>query len=193
MPEMYAQVVTLRRSSTLFLATVPVLLSIAFAPACGPRKGPTGPTLSATIASATPVAPPPPATPTTSATTWVIPGLAIPGLPMSPRQALVGRWKVAGVDGKPVATSPGMATDPMDPASYVAGSEVVFTADQVSITRGGVAFLNRPYKVVQEFPPVRVTIDAGYGASNVDFAIDGSAIWSLPSTPPHALSLTRAQ
>ncbi|MGZ3420705.1 MAG: hypothetical protein ACXWUG_17860 [Polyangiales bacterium] len=183
---------TPRRSSTFFLATVPLVLSLAVAPACGPRKGPTGPTQSATIASATPTAPPA-ATPTTSATTWAIPGLSIPGLPMSPRQALVGRWKVAGVDGKPVATSPGMATDPMDPASYVAGSEVVFTADQVTLSRGGVSYLNRPYKVVQEFPPVRVTIDAGYGASNVDFAIDGSAIWSLPSTPPHALSLTRAQ
>jgi hypothetical protein len=194
---MYAPSVTLRRSSTflsLSTAAVPLLLSIAVAPACGPRKGPVGPTQSATIASATPTAPPPATTaPASSATTWAIPGLAIPGLPMSPRQALVGRWKVAGVDGKPVATSPGMATDPMDPASYVAGSEVSFTADQVTLSRGGVAFMNRPYKVVQEFPPVRVTIDAGYGASNVDFAIDGSAIWSLPSTPPHALSLTRAQ
>jgi hypothetical protein len=177
----------------LFALSAPVL-AIA-APACGPRqKGPAGPTQSATVATATATPPPTTATATNSAPpAWTIPGLQIPGLPTSPRQALVGRWKVAGVDGKPVATAPGMATDPMDPASYVAGTEVTFTADQVTMSRGGVSFLQRPYKVVQEFPPIRVTIDAGYGASNVDFALDGSAIWSLPSTPPHALSLQRAQ
>jgi hypothetical protein len=117
----------------------------------------------------------------------------IPGMPASPKAALVGRWNVAGVDGKPVATAPGMATDPMDPATYVAGSQVTFTPDQVTIARAGVTVLNHSYKVVGEIPPFRVTIDAGYGPSNVDFAIDGSCIWSLPSVPPHALSLTRAQ
>lgn len=168
---------------------------LAVVPGCEPRhKGAAGPTSSATVATAPTTAPPPaPTTATTGApTAWTIPGLNIPGLPSSPRQAVVGRWNVAGVDGKPVATSPGMATDPMDPATYVAGSQVTFTGDTVTITRAGVTVLSKQYKVVSELPPVRLTIDAGYGPSNVDFAIDGSCVWSLPSTPPHALSLTRA-
>lgn len=161
---------------------------------CEPRpKGPVGPVAPASVAPAPTAAPPPAptATGTAAPTAWTIPGLNIPGLPTSPKQAVIGKWNVAGVDGKPVATAPGMANDPMDPASYVAGTQVTFTPDTVTITRAGVQILSRPYKVVSELPPVRLTIDAGYGPSNVDFAIDGSCIWSLPSTPPHALSLTR--
>lgn len=171
-----------------------ILLAVLFV-GCEPRpKGATGPTDQASVAPPPTAAPPPAPTATNTAapTAWTIPGLNIPGLPSSPRQAVVGRWNVAGVDGKPVATSPGMATDPMDPASYVAGTQVTFTPDTVTITRAGVQILSKPYKVVSELPPVRLTIDAGYGPSNVDFAIDGSCVWSLPSTPPHALSLTRA-
>lgn len=192
---MYASSVSLRGSVAASL----VLLSSGVAllvPACEPRhQGPKGPVQSAVIASSTPTTPPPPPAATTASAppAFTIPGLAIPGLPTSPKAAIVGRWSVAGVDGKPVATAPGMATDPMDPASYVAGTQVTFTDSQVTITRAGIAVLNRPYKVISELPPVRVTIDAGYGPSNIDFAIDGSCIWSLPSTPPHALSLTRAQ
>jgi hypothetical protein len=173
-------------------ALVP-FLSMIVAGGCEPRKGPQGPVASASMAPPPTAAPPPAptATGTATPTAWAIPGLNIPGLPTSPRQAVVGKWNVAAVDGKPVATSPGMATDPMDPSSYVAGSQVLFTADTVTVTRAGVQILSRPYKVVSELPPVRLTIDAGYGPSNVDFAIDGSCIWSLPSTPPHALSLTR--
>jgi len=180
-----------------WVAVTAASIAILAAPGCEPRqKGATGPTASAAVAS-TPTAAPPP-TQTTTATTaaptiFQLPGgIAIPGMPASPRAAIVGRWNVAGVDGKPVATAPGMASDPMDPATYVAGSQVTFTADQVTISRAGVQVLNHSYKVVSEIPPFRVTIDAGYGPSNVDFAIDGSCIWSLPSTPPHALSLTRA-
>ena len=159
--------------------------------ACAPRnKGATGPTGPATVAAA-PSSTPPPA-PTTTAT-WGIPGLAIPGLPSSPRQGILGKWNVIGVDGKAIATAPGMATDPMDPATYAAGTQVAFTADSVSMSRAGLTFLNRPYKVVSELPPVRVTIDAGYGPSNLDFSLDGTCLWSLPSTPPHVLTLQRAQ
>ena len=182
------------------IAVVLVSIAVTCAPGCEPRqKGATGPTSSAAIASTPVAAPPPAATPTantpgTAPTVFTLPGgIAIPGMPASPKAALVGRWNVAGVDGKPVATTPGMATDPSDPATYVAGTQVTFTADNVSITRIGLQVLNRPYKVVSEIPPFRVTIEAGYGPSNVDFAIDGSCIWSVPTTPPHALSLTRAQ
>ncbi len=161
---------------------------------CQPRhRGAAGPTQSVQVAPTQAPPPTPTAQQTAAAPAWTIPGLQIPGLPGSPRQAIVGRWNVAAVDGKPVATAPGMATDPMDPASYVAGTQVTFTPDTVTVARAGVTIFQKPYKVVQEFPPVRVTIDAGYGASNVDFAIDGSCLWSLPSTPPHALSLTRTQ
>jgi hypothetical protein len=114
-------------------------------------------------------------------------------MPASPRQAVVGRWNVIGVDGKPIATAPGMATDPLDPASYAAGTQVTFTPDLVTIGRAGFTLLSRPYQVVGELPPVRVTIDAGYGPSNVDFSIDGTCFWSMPSTPPHVLTLQRAQ
>jgi hypothetical protein len=170
---------------------------VAASAACGSRrKGPAGPTAPAVVATVTPAATAtataaPPAG--TAPSAWTIPGLSIPGLPTSPRQAIVGRWSVAGVDGKPVATAPGMATDPLDPASYVAGTTVTFDEARVSIARIGLVVYDQPYKVLSEFPPVRVTIDAGWGPSNVDFAIDGSVIWSLPSTPPHALSLVRAQ
>lgn len=190
------------RSFPLLAATVaPVLISlIAVVPGCEPRqKGATGPTASAAVASAPAPAPPPAPTTTTTAagttpTVFTLPGgIQIPGMPSSPKAAIVGRWNVAAVDGKPVATAPGMATDPFDPATYVAGSQVTFTAETVTIARAGLQVLNRQYKVVSEIPPFRVTIDAGYGQSNIDFAIDGSCIWSLPSTPPHALSLTRAQ
>jgi hypothetical protein len=173
----------------LFLiASLPVLVL----PACEPRKK----EAVAPTASPTPPPPPPPSakpSATTPATVWTIPGLNIPGLPVSPKQALIGKWNVAAIDGKPIATAPGMATDPMDPSSYAAGSGVVFTADTVTVTRAGATIYSRPYKVLSEQAPVRVTIDSGYGPSNVDFALDGSAVWSLPSTPPHALSLTRAQ
>lgn len=180
----------------ILLAVSLLSLGVVTAPGCEPRnKGPVGPTASATIANTTTAAPPPPTTTATNSapSAWTIPGLNIPGLPGSPKQALLGKWNVAGVDGKPVATAPGMASDPMDPATYVAGSQVIFTADTVTIQRAGTNLMSRPYKVVSELPPVRVVIDAGYGPSNVDFAIDGSCIWSLPSTPPHALSLQRTQ
>jgi hypothetical protein len=173
-------------------------IAIALMPACEPRqKGATGPTATAAVAS-TPTPAPPPATTATATgaapTVFTLPGgIAIPGMPASPKAALVGRWNVAAVDGKPVATAPGMATDPSDPVSWVAGSQVTFTADHVTIARAGLQMMSRPYKVVSEIPPLRVTIEAGYGPSNVDFAIDGSCIWSVPTTPPHALSLTRAQ
>lgn len=195
-PSMYPFVV---RKAPL-VAVIAASIAIVAAPGCEPRqKGAAGPTATAAVAS-TPTAAPPPAPTTTSTATGAAPtifqlpgGIQIPGMPSSPRAALVGRWNVAAVDGKPVATAPGMASDPMDPATYVAGSQVTFTPDQVTIARAGVTVLNHSYKVVSEIPPFRVTLDAGYGPSNVDFAIDGSCIWSLPSTPPHALSLTRAQ
>ena len=98
-----------------------------------------------------------------------------------------------GVDGKAIATAPGMATDPLDPATYAAGTQVVFTADTVTIARAGFTMLSRPYKVISELPPVRVTIDAGYGPSNVDFSLDGTCLWSMQATPPHVLTLQRAQ
>ncbi len=190
----YARGVT-RRSLLLLLAPLMGVSLAMAAPGCEPRH-------KTEAVAPTSSVPPPPSTapkPTTTSsgtgtapTSWTIPGLSIPGLPVSPRAALVGKWNVAAIDGKPVPTAPGMATDPMDPASYAAGSTVTFTSDVVTIARGGSVLFNKPYKVTGEQPPVRVTIDAGYGASNVDFAIDGSAVWSLPSTPPHALSLTRA-
>lgn len=190
---MYPQGV--RTLLTLSLSMSVGVVAGLLASGCEPRAKPAaGPVASATVANTTTAAPPPAATPAATApTAWTIPGLNIPGLPGSPKLALVGRWNVAAIDGKPVATAPGMATDPMDPATYVAGSQVTFTADTVVISRGGAQVMSRPYKVISELPPVRVTIDAGYGPSNVDFAIDGSCIWSLPSTPPHALSLTRTQ
>ena len=182
------------RDVRIVLALSALSVSVVMAVGCEPRtKGAAGPVASATMAPTATAAPPPATATNTAPTAWTIPGINIPGLPGSPKQALLGKWNVAGVDGKPVATAPGMATDPMDPASYVAGSQVTFTADTVVISRGGAQVMSRPYKVVSELPPVRVTIDAGYGPSNVDFAIDGSCIWSLPSTPPHALSLSRTQ
>ncbi len=176
------------------LLAVPVcasLLSLSFV-ACEPRnKG----EAAAPQPSVSVAAPPPSTTvaPSTSTTTptFVIPGLALPG---SPRQAIVGKWNVTAVDGKAVSTgSPGMGTDPLDPASYIAGTQVSFTETEVTLARGGATVMKRPYKVISEVPPFRVTIDAGYGASNVDFGIDGSALWSWPSSPPHAVSMVRAQ
>lgn len=198
---MYPRGVTVRRVNVrvrtlVSLSTLAVASAFALlTPGCEPRnKGPKGPVQSAAVAT---TAPPPPPTATQTATgqptQWTIPGLQIPGLPTSPKQSLIGRWNVAAVDGKPIATAPGMATDPMDPASYAAGTQVTFTADTVTMSRAGLSFFSHGYKVVSELPPVRVVIDAGYGPSNVDFTLDGSCIWSLPSTPPHALSLTRAQ
>lgn len=182
---------------SLLIPVLATAASVVVAFGCEPRKGPAGPTKPVEVASvptATATQPAPTGTaPAPTPTAWTIPGLQIPGLPMSPRQAIVGKWAVSSVDGKPVATAPGMATDPMDPASYVAGTTVTFTPESVVIQRVGFTVLNRPYKVVSELPPVRVTIDAGYGPSNVDFSIDGTALWSLPSTPPHAVTLTRAQ
>ncbi len=185
-------------SRVLLTTTFGVVTSIALALGCGPRsKGPAGPTQQPVVASVPTAAAPPPAptgtAPAPPQTAWTIPGLQIPGLPVSPRQAMLGKWAVSSVDGKPVATAPGMATDPMDPASYVAGTTVTFTPETVLVQRVGFTLVNRPYKVVSELPPIRVTIDAGYGPSNVDFSIDGTAIWSLPSTPPHAVTLTRTQ
>lgn len=179
---------------SLLALGLPLVGLVVITSACEPRqKGAAGPVQSATIASAPTTAPPPPPTATTAAPAWTIPGLAIPGLPGSPRQGILGRWNVIGIDGKPIATAPGMATDPLDPASYAAGTQVQFTQDSVTISRAGLTFLNRPYKVVSELPPVRVTIDAGYGPSNLDFALDGTCLWSMPSTPPHVLTLQRAQ
>lgn len=173
-----------------------VIGAFAPLPGCSPRH----PGGNEAVAPTTSASPKPTATPTPTTTAtgtvpsaWTLPGFNIPGLPGSPRQAIIGKWNVAAIDGKPIATAPGMATDPMDPASYAAGSTVVFTADNVTIARATTTMFNKPYKVVSEQAPIRVTIDAGYGPSNIDFAIDGSAVWSLPSTPPHALSLTRAQ
>lgn len=170
---------------------------VAIVHGCGPRKGSSTAHQVATTTAPTATATAPTATATTQPTatanptgTIGIPGFGF-GLPVSPRQALIGHWNVVNVDGKPVGAGGG--SDPMDPATYIAGSGVVFTADTVTLTRSGSNFFSRPYKVVQEIPPVRVVIDAGYGPSNVDFALDGSCVWSLPSTPPHAVQLTRAQ
>ena len=184
------------RASSITIPAV-LLLGVVCTHGCGPRKGTKTPNQVATTSATATTAPTPTPTPTATATaqptgTITIPGLGGFGLPVSPRQALLGNWNVANVDGKPVGAG-STSSDPMDPATYIAGSGVTFTADTVTITRGGATFLSRPYKVLQEIPPVRVVIDAGYGASNVDFAIDGSCVWSLPSTPPHAVQLTRAQ
>jgi len=185
------------RASCISVGAMLLAGVVVFAHGCGPRKGSKTANEVATTAAptATPTAAPTPAptpAPTAPPTGTIgIPGFGF-GLPMSPRQALIGKWNVANVDGKPVPAG-GVGTDPMDPATYIAGSGVVFTADTVTITRNGGTLFSRPYKVLQEVPPVRVVIDAGYGASNVDFAIDGSCVWSLPSTPPHAVQLTRAQ
>lgn len=174
--------------------------------ACGPRERPAdepiAPTGTAPTATATATAPPTTATatsPTTTTTTtpttiagFPIPGFKVAGLPASPRAAIVGKWDVVGVDGKPIATQPGMATDPLDPATYAAGSNVTFTNDTVTLARGPATILSRPYKVLGEQPPLRVTIDAGNGASDVTFNVDGSVFWSLPATPPHVLTLTRS-
>jgi hypothetical protein len=182
------------------------MIGAAFVFACGPRREPIepasgGPTSTTTSAARTGAAPASAATTTSTAptasaaptgTVITIPGLPIPAYGTPPRQALVGRWTVAAIDGKPIASAPAMATDPLDPTSYAAGSLVTFTASDVSFSRLGVTFAQRPYKVLSELPPIRVSIDAGFGPSNVDFLPDGSALWSLPSAPPHALSLVRS-
>lgn len=171
--------------------------------ACGPRERPADepiaptPTATAPTATATPTtATTPTSNPTTTTPTTIagfpIPGFKVAGLPASPRAAIVGRWDVVGVDGKAIATQPGMATDPLDPATYAAGSNVTFTNDTVTLARGPATILSRPYKVIGEQPPLRVTIDAGNGASDVTFNVDGSVFWSLPATPPHVLTLTRS-
>jgi hypothetical protein len=189
----YPRSVPLRRRVTVPLSFISFVALLAFV-ACEPRKKANSPTTSSTTTTTAPAtttaaptstAPPPPATGTNG-----IPGLPY-GLPVSPRAAIVGKWNVAAIDGKAVPSA-GMGTDWMDPATYAAGSGVVFTPEQVSITRGGANVMQRPYKVLSEMAPIRVTIDAGYGPSNIDFSPDGTAIWSLPSTPPHALTLTRA-
>jgi hypothetical protein len=84
-----------------------------------------------------------------------------------------------------------MIFNPIDPASWAAGATLTFTDATVTVARAGMTVLVKPYKVLSELPPVRVVIDAGYGPSNVDFAPDGTAIWSVPSVPPHALTLAR--
>jgi hypothetical protein len=174
--------------------------------ACGPRERgadqPVAPVATAATPTATGTATAPTATaptttnPTTTTPTTIagfpIPGFKVAGLPASPRAAIIGRWDVVGVDGKAIATQPGMATDPLDPATYAAGSNVTFTSDTVTLARGPATILSRPYKVLGEQPPLRVTIDAGNGASDVTFNVDGSVFWSLPATPPHVLTLTRA-
>ena len=43
--------------------------------------------------------------------------------------------------------------------------------------------------VMAEFGRIDVLVTS---ATNIDFSPDGTVIWSLPSTPPHALTLTRA-
>jgi hypothetical protein len=173
--------------------------------ACGPRERPADEPIAPTASATAPTAPAATATataptatttnPTTTPTTiagFPIPGFKIAGLPASPRAAIVGRWDVVGVDGKAIATQPGMATDPLDPATYAAGSNVTFTNDTVTLARGPATILSRPYKVIGEQPPLRVTIDAGNGPSDVTFNVDGSVFWSLPATPPHVLTLTRS-
>ena len=176
---------------------VVVALPLVLVGGCEPRNKKTAAAPTATVT--TTAAPTSTPTPTASATglppmntaTIGIPGLPY-GLPVSPRSAIVGRWNVAAVDGKAVPSA-GMSTDPMDPTTYIAGSGVTFTQTNVAITRAGASVMTRDYKVLSEQAPVRVTIDAGYGPSNIDFSPDGTVIWSLPSTPPHALTLTRAQ
>lgn len=180
--------------------------------ACGPRErgandpvAPTAATQTATptataptaTATATAAAPTTNGTATTTTTPTTIAGIPIPGfrvagLPASPRAAIVGKWDVVGVDGKAIATQPGMATDPLDPATYAAGSNVTFTNDTVTLARGPATILSRPYKVLGEQPPWKVTIDAGNGASDVTFNVDGSVFWTLPATPPHVLTLSRS-
>ena len=172
-------------------------LPLAIGSGCEPRHqqaaaAPTA-TVTATAAPTTTATPAPSGTalPPMNTATIGIPGLPY-GLPVSPRSAIVGRWNVAAVDGKAVPSA-GMGTDWMDPTTYIAGSGVTFTQTNVTITRAGASVMSRDYKVLSEQAPVRVTIDAGYGPSNIDFSPDGTVIWSLPSTPPHALKLTRAQ
>ena len=186
---MYAPTV---RARTLLAPSLSLIGFVLIA--CAPR--PKAPPTPASPTSSVPTVPST-AAPTTTATTtptagWTIPTLPIPGFTGSPRQAMIGRWNVVGVDGKAIATTPGMATDPFDPASYAAGTQVNFTADTVTIERAGLTMLSRPYKVVGELPPIRVTIDAGYGPSNLDMSFDGTCLWSMPSTPPHVLALQRA-
>ncbi len=189
------------------------MISLPFAVllACGPREGatsdPVAPTATAataptgtaptatTAATSAPTVTNPTSSPTmtpTSIAGFPIPGFKVAGLPASPRAAIVGKWDVVGVDGKPIASQPGMATDPLDPATYAAGSNVTFTSDTVTLARGPATILSRPYKVVGEQPPLRVTIDAGNGPSDVTFNVDGSVFWSLPATPPHVLTLSRS-
>jgi hypothetical protein len=189
-----------RGSSWWFSSVVPVAACVALPVflfgACEPRNKKTAAAPTATVtgtATAQPTTAPTPtstAPPPMNTATIGIPGLPY-GLPVSPRSAIVGRWNVAAIDGKAVPSA-GMGTDPMDPTTYAAGSGVVFSQTQVALTRSGSPWMTRDYKVLSEQAPVRVTIDAGYGPSNIDFSPDGTVIWSLPSTPPHALTLTRA-
>ena len=183
---------------TLLVMIVGLALPLAFAPSCEPRnkKAAAAPTATGAPTGTAPATTPAPtgtstAPPPMNTATIGIPGLPY-GLPVSPRSAIVGKWNVAASDGKPVPSA-SMGTDPMDPPTSAAGSGVVFSQTQVALTRSGAPFMTRDYKVLSEQAPVRVTIDAGYGPSNIDFAPDGTVIWSLPSTPPHALTLTRAQ
>lgn len=197
------------RPRFLLLIALPFAAPLALSVACGPRErggadavAPTATTTAAPTPSPTPTATAAPTstataspTVTTSPTTFAgipIPGIKVAGLPASPRAAIVGKWDVAGVDGKPIASQPGMATDPLDPATYAAGATVTFTNDTVTLARATSTIMARPYKVLGEQPPWKVTIDAGFGASDVTFNLDGSVFWSLPSTPPHVLTLARA-
>lgn len=193
-----------------FLIALSLAAPLVSAAACGPRERGGGeavaPTATATevpsaTATTTTATTKPAGTATASPTVTTtpttiagipIPGIRVAGLPASPRAAIVGKWDVAGVDGKPIASQPGMATDPLDPATYAAGSTVVFTNDTVTLARATSTIMSRPYKVLGEQPPWKVTIDAGFGASDVTFNLDGSVFWSLPSTPPHVLTLARA-
>lgn len=193
------------------LIALPLATPLALSAACGPRErggaeaaAPTAtaaPTPTPTATATATAAPKPTGTATASPTVTTtpttfagipIPGIKVAGLPASPRAAIVGKWDVAGVDGKPIASQPGMATDPLDPATYAAGATVVFTNDTVTLARATSTIMSRPYKVLGEQPPWKVTIDAGFGASDVTFNLDGSVFWSLPSTPPHVLTLSRA-
>ena len=61
----------------------------------------------------------------------------------------------------------------------------------VTIEKSGASILTKDYKIVGEFPPVRVSIDVGSGPTNIDFAIDGTAIWTMSIAPPIALSLRK--
>src|SRR5438067_11470032 len=95
------------RGSFPFIGIVILGGAIACAHGCGPRKGSKSANQVATTSTATTTAPTATTTATPTATaaptgTYGIPGIIGFGLPVSPRQALIGKWNVANVDGKPI-------------------------------------------------------------------------------------------